>query len=294
MMTVKHGFSIDVEDWFQVENLSGAIPRSTWNSRDSRVENNVYILLETLERYSTKATWFMLGWVARKFPKMVQDIAEAGHEIASHGEDHLSLHHHSPESFRESVSGLRVFLEDISGQPVCGYRAPNFTIERKTRWALQVLAESGYTYDSSVFPSNRKKYASMVAPLVPHKLHLPNKMSITEIPPSVLVFRNRCIPIAGGSYFRLYPYPVTRAAVRHLEKEGRSYFFYVHPWEIDEYQPRINNVSFLKKNLHYYNLGSNLRKIRRLLKDFSFTTFGALASDVTEYKSSRLFRKLSD
>lgn len=270
---MRHGFSIDVEDWYHVENLASNVPRSTWNERESRVERNTGILLQLLNEHQTTVTWFVLGDVARRFPQVVKAIAAAGHEIASHGEDHKLVYDLTPEEFRGSVDGLRKYLEDLSGTPVRGYRAPCFSIVKRSWWALEVLAECGYAYDASVFPFQRGRYGVSGAPLDPHTVVTEHGRSIVELPPSVLLLAGRPLPIAGGGYFRLYPYALSSWAVRRLERANRRYFFYMHPWEIDPGQPQISGLGMKAKFLHTQNLTRMESRVRRLVSDFEFTTY---------------------
>ncbi|MBK8129743.1 MAG: DUF3473 domain-containing protein [bacterium] len=276
---MRHGFSIDVEDWYQVENLAPYVPRSTWCQRESRVERNTAVLLELLDQQSTRATCFVLGDVARRFPNLVRSIAAAGHEVASHGEDHRLVYDLTPAEFRSSVCDLRMYLEDLAGAPVCGYRAPCFSIVKRSWWALDILAECGYTYDASVFPFQRGRYGVAGAPLDPHRLPLTGNLSINEIPPSVLPLGGRPLPIAGGGYFRLYPYQMSRWAIRRLERAGRTYFFYMHPWEIDQDQPRISGMGWKAKFLHTHHLDQMHSRVRSLLSDFQFTTYANIIAD---------------
>lgn len=276
---LRHGFSIDVEDWYHVENLSPYVPRSSWNSRESRIERNTGILLQLLNERQTKATWFVLGDIARRFPQVVKAIAAEGHEIASHGEDHKLVYDSPPDEFRGSAGGLRTYLEDLSGTPVRGYRAPCFSIVKRSWWALGILADCGYEYDASVFPFRRGRYGVSGAPLDPHKLETGHGKSIVELPPSVLRMGGMPLPIAGGGYFRLYPYALTNWAVRQLERANRRYLFYMHPWEIDPGQPRISGMGLKAKLLHMQNLSRMEYRVQRLVSDFDFATYWEIIAE---------------
>jgi polysaccharide deacetylase family protein (PEP-CTERM system associated) len=277
---MRHGFSVDVEDWYHVENLSSVISRSTWDSCESRVERNIEQLLELFEQKQTKVTCFVLGDIARRHPQVVKRIATAGHEIANHGEDHRLVYDLSPEEFRASVSDLRKLLKDLSGSPVTGYRAPCFTIVKRSWWALDILAETGHTYDASVFPFARTRYGVAKAALTPHRIQLENGREIFELPPSVLQLAGKAIPIAGGGYFRLYPYAFTRWAIRRLQASGRTYFFYMHPWEIDPDQPRVSGIGAKASFQHLLNLRRMKHRVERLLTDFTFTTYSNLLAEI--------------
>ncbi len=276
---MRHGFSIDVEDWYHVENLAPYIPRTAWNACESRVERNVNVLLDLLHEHKTKVTCFVLGDVARRFPHIVRAIASAGHEVASHGEDHRLVYDLTPAEFQSSVSDLRSYLEDLSGTPVRGYRAPCFTIVRRSWWALDVLAECGYEYDASIIPFERGRYGVAGAPLNPHILALASGRRIKELPPSVLPLCGLSLPIAGGGYFRLYPYWFSRWAIGRLEQADRAYFFYMHPWEIDPDQPRVARMSMKARFLHFHHLKDMPGRVRRLLSDFEFTTYANLMTE---------------
>ncbi|MBC8465786.1 DUF3473 domain-containing protein [bacterium] len=274
MGIIEHCFSVDVEDWYQVENLSSVISRSTWDKRERRVVRNMDRLLGIFDEANVKVTCFILGKVAREFPELVKKIADKGHEVASHGEDHLSLYSHNPETFRSTIDSLKKYLEDVSGQQVIGYRAPNFTITKETWWALDILAECGYLYDSSVFPFKRKRYGVKDAPIDPYKISLTNGLTIAEFPPTVINLGIKTIPIAGGGYFRLYPTSFMNWAIKRLEKNHRVLCFYIHPWEIDPGQPKVSGIPFLEKRMHYLNLNTTEKKLKKVFKKYSFRSYG--------------------
>ncbi len=288
---MKHCFSVDVEDWYHVENLASALPSDKWAGCERRVRQNMERLLSLLEEENLKATCFILGAVAREFPGLVKLISENGHEIASHGEDHKRITAHNKESFRGTVDNLKKHLEDLSGQEVIGYRAPTFSIMNETWWALEILAECGYRYDSSVFPFKRERYGVEGAPVDPYKISLENGSTLVEFPPSVIDLGFKTLPIAGGGYFRLYPAWFTNWAVNRLEKNGRVFCFYMHPWEIDPGQPRIEQVSFLNKKMHYLNLHSTEKKLRKVLKKYRFQPYG---SYYKENKHNLEFKKVNE
>ncbi|MDP8239610.1 MAG: DUF3473 domain-containing protein [Candidatus Hatepunaea meridiana] len=277
---MKNGFSVDVEDWFHVLNLSCVIPRSTWDSRQLRIERNIDRILELLDSHNARGTFFILGWIAHKLPGLIRNIHKAGHEIASHGDDHRIIYHQLPSEFKSLLMDHKAYLEDLIGTEVIGYRAPNFSITRQSWWALDVLNELGYKYDSSVFPFKRKHYGIAGASVSPYWISLGESNGIVEIPLSVIVSLGKVIPVAGGGYFRLLPYPVTRWAIRRIEKEDRPYCFYIHPWEIDPKQPRPKGLPLRNRFMHYLNLKECEKRLNKLLSDFTFTTYSDIASMV--------------
>jgi len=277
---MENAFSVDVEDWFNVLNLSPVIPQSTWDTCQLRIEPNIKLILELLDRCNTRGTFFILGWIARKLPGMVKDIHRAGHEIASHGDDHRIVYHQTPSEFRTSLTEHKAFLEDLIGEEVIGYRAPNFSITKQSWWALDILVELGYRWDSSVFPFERKRYGIAGAPVAPHLINLGDSSGIIEIPPSVVLIAGKAVPVAGGGYFRLLPYRFIKTAIHQLEKEGRPYCFYIHPWEIDPKQPRPSGLPIMNRLMHYHNLDKTKKRLSMLLHDFRFTTYREIASTV--------------
>ncbi len=275
---MRHAFSIDLEDWFHVLNLTSVIPQSSWEERESRVDGNVRRLLEILADHNTRATFFVLGWVAEKNPDLIRAVADAGHEIASHGMLHQLVYTMTPDEFREEMIESKQLIEDVAGVEVKGYRASNFSITRGSLWALEILAELGFTYDTSIFPFERRRYGIAGTPPRPHLRRLSNGQEIIEIPPSVVEVAGRVMPVAGGGYFRLLPYSVTRWAIEKIEQEGRPFCFYLHPWEIDPEQPRVRGLDPVSKFLHYQNLKRTEPRLLRMLNDFEFGTY----QEVTE------------
>lgn len=265
--------SIDVEDWFHVQNLSSAIPRSTWDDREDRVAANTRRMLALLEATGSKATCFVLGWVAERHPDLVREIAKAGHEIACHGHGHELVYDLSPESFRQDVRRSKRALEDLCGTEVVGYRAPNFSI---TDWAIDILADEGYRWDSSSFPVvAHDRYGRLSgAPEGADIYEL--REGFREVCVSCLNVLGRGIPWGGGGYFRLLPYAAFSRGVRSIVSSGRPYVFYIHPWEIDPGQPRIGGLSRSHAFRHYVNLGRCEARWLRLLSEFRWGTIGDL------------------
>jgi polysaccharide deacetylase family protein (PEP-CTERM system associated) len=258
--------SIDVEDWFQVENFASSIPRETWDSYPLRVERNVDRVLEIFDQTGVRGTFFTLGWIAERLPQVVRRIAAAGHELASHGWSHSVVWKLTPAEFRSEVSRSKSLLEDLSGQPVIGYRAPTFSVIPKTIWALDILGEEGYRYDSSIFPIWHDHYGIPDAPLNVYR----HANGLWEIPMSVLDFGRMRLPVAGGGYFRLYPRTATSLAIGRLNRAGRAAVIYLHPWEFDPEQPKPTGVGAVTLLRHRIGLRSTGRRLSWLLKNFPF------------------------
>jgi polysaccharide deacetylase family protein (PEP-CTERM system associated) len=264
-----HHFTVDLEEYFQVSAFEPHVARSEWDRFESRVVGQVDLLLDLLARHEARATFFVLGWVADRRPELVRAIAGAGHEIASHGWDHVRVTHQTPHEFRESIRRSKDLLEEITAHPVLGFRAPSFSIVPAKEWALDVLVEEGYRYDSSLFPVRRPGYGYPNGLSHPHWLDRPSGR-LAEIPPTTLNWWGVRLPAAGGAYFRLLPYSVIRAALRQCERAGTPGTFYIHPWEIDPAQPRLD-VSWLTRLRHYGGLGRTVGRLERLLAEFQFT-----------------------
>jgi len=257
--------SVDVEDYFQVSALAPYIPREEWDSRPCRVERNVDRILAMLDRHAAKATFFTLGWIAERYRALVCRVLAAGHEIASHGYGHERASELSPTQFRADVSRAKALLEDITGVPVLGYRAPSFSIGRDNEWAFDCLAEAGYRYSSSVYPVRHDHYGVPDAPRFPYW----PRDSLLEVPITTHRLLERNLPAGGGGYFRLLPYALSRWAIRRMhERDRRPAIFYFHPWEIDPDQPRVPGIDARTRFRHYVNLGRMERKLDRLLRDF--------------------------
>jgi polysaccharide deacetylase family protein (PEP-CTERM system associated) len=266
----EHHFTVDVEEYFQVAAFEPYIRRSDWHAMQSRVATGVHRLLSLLSEHGAHATFFVLGWVAERHPHVVKAIAAAGHEVASHGWDHRRVTHQSPADFRESTRCTKRVLEDAIGEPVIGFRAPSFSITPGHEWALDVLIEEGYTYDSSLFPITRPGYGYRAGARDPHVLRRPVG-TIVELPPATLRRWGMNLPAAGGAYFRLLPYALARAALRDCAERGVPGMFYVHPWEVDPDQPRVT-VSWSAGVRHYGGLSSTLPRLERLLAEFRFNS----------------------
>jgi len=266
---IAHHFTIDVEEYFQVSAFEARVARSDWGRLESRVAREVGVLLELLARHQTRATWFVLGWVAHRQPGLIRAIARAGHEIASHGWDHARVTHQTPVEFRQSIRRCKQLLEEITGLPVMGFRAPSFSIVPGREWALDILLEEGYRYDSSLFPMRRPGYGYPGGLRDPYWIERPAG-KLVEIPPSTVRWCGLRLPAGGGAYFRLFPYGVVRAALLQSQRRGVPGTFYIHPWELDPAQPRFH-VPWLTRVRHYGGLRRTGQRLERLLAEFRFT-----------------------
>jgi polysaccharide deacetylase family protein (PEP-CTERM system associated) len=254
--------TIDVEDWFQVQAYADVISRDEWDSLPSRVEANTDRVLALFARAGVIGTFFTLGWVAERKPALVRRIVAAGHELASHGYGHAKVDSIGAEAFRADVDRARKLLEDVGGVSVRGYRAPTFSIGSHTPWAWSILAETGHTYSSSVYPVRHDLYGEPDAPRVPHRRA---DGALWEVPMTTLRLRGRNLPVAGGGWFRLAPYPLFRAAWRRLDRDGDRCVFFTHPWEIDAGQPHVPRARLMSRVRHRVNLASNEARLARLL-----------------------------
>lgn len=268
---MNNAFTVDVEDYFQVAAFADQIEFASWGTRECRVERNTTAILDMLARRNVKGTFFVLGWIAKRYPALVREIAARGHEIASHGMNHRLIYNQSEAEFRAETRDSKRLLEDVCQRPVLGYRAATYSITLRSLWALDILAEEGFVYDSSIFPMRHDRYGIPQAKLIPHQIETEKGNRIVEFPISVLRYRGVTIPVAGGGYFRLLPYAITRWALKKLNTVGQEFVFYIHPWEIDPAQPRIENASVLSKFRHYLNLQRCESRLDDLLGDFSFT-----------------------
>jgi polysaccharide deacetylase family protein (PEP-CTERM system associated) len=271
---VVNAMTIDVEDYFHVSVFDGVVPRQQWDRLESRVCANTDRLLDILDERGVRGTFFILGWVAERFPDLVRRIAWAGHEIASHGYAHRLVYDQTPEAFRDDVRRAKALLEATAGVPVLGFRAPSYSITARSLWALDILIEEGYTYDTSIFPIHHDRYGIPLSARQPYWIHR-RAGSILEIPGSTLRWNGMNLPIGGGGYFRLFPYGWTRWGISQLnQQEERPAVFYLHPWEIDPHQPRLH-TSMLGRMRHYGRLDQTEDRLRRLLSEFSFGPLSA-------------------
>jgi polysaccharide deacetylase family protein (PEP-CTERM system associated) len=275
--SVMNAMTVDVEDYFQVSAFDRVVSRSAWEGMESRVVGNTRRLLDLFDEHHVTGTFFVLGWVADRHPSLVRDIAGRGHEIASHGYGHRLVYELTPGEFRGDIRRAKQVLESASGQSVTGYRAPSYSITRRSLWALDILVEEGYTFDSSIFPIHHDRYGIPGTPRHPHTLRLASG-PLVEVPPSTVKVGTMTLPVAGGGYFRLLPYGWTRWGIERLNAhEGRPAVFFLHPWEIDAAQPRLP-VTGLSRFRHYRNLDQTETRLRQLLTAFHFGPIRTLLS----------------
>lgn len=262
--------TVDVEDYFQVSAFENILPKEIWSGLPVRVEQNTYKILKIFEQRNIKATFFILGWVAKRYPNLVRDIVQQKHEVASHGFWHQRVHTISPNEFKKDVDGSKKLLEDISGVVVKGYRAPSYSINYRNQWAFNILEELGFVYSSSVYPIKHDIYGW---PTAPRFKFTSTSSGLIEIPISTLKIGQRNIPCGGGGYFRLFPYRLSRWIMRQVNQEDQQpCIFYFHPWEIDPKQPKQKNINFKTRFRHYHNLSGMQLKLEKLLCDFHWGT----------------------
>ena len=276
--TITHHFTVDVEEYFQVSAFESRVSRDQWDGLESRVRPSVERVLQLLSEHNAGATFFVLGWVAERHPEIVRSIDRAGHEVASHGWDHRRVTQQTRDAFRESVRRTKGVLEDLTGKPVLGFRAPTFSIVPGREWALDTLIEEGHRYDSSLFPIRRPGYGYPSGKRDPHTIRRPNGQ-LVEIPPATLRVCGMNLPAGGGAYFRLLPYALFRATLRDHERRGVPATFYMHPWEIDHDQPRLA-VPLLARIRHYGGLRATANRLARLLGEFRFQPIAATLNGV--------------
>lgn len=267
--------TVDVEDYFQVEAFFGSVNRAEWDTRECRVEPNVDRILQLFADTGTKATFFTLGWVAKRYPGLVRRIVDNGHELASHGLAHFRADQQSRPQFFEDVSAAKALLEDLAGTPVHGYRATSFSITRRNLWALNALEEAGYRYSSSTHPIPHDLYGIPEQPRFAFYPFADSKFM--EIPVTTVRMFGRNWPAGGGGYFRLLPYGIFKRNLKVVQNhEHQPCTFYFHPWEIDPGQPRIGGISAKARFRHYFNLGRTYNRLERLLKDFGWSTIASV------------------
>jgi polysaccharide deacetylase family protein (PEP-CTERM system associated) len=258
--------TVDIEDYFQVQAFADRIPRECWDSIPRRVETNVDLLLDLFATNGTSATFFTMGWIAARHPAMMRRLIAAGHEVASHSYDHRLVNELSPSMFQEDVRHTKNIIEDITGSPVSGYRAPTFSISSRTPWAYEILAQEGYRYSSSIYPIRHDLYGATDAPRFPFQIR---PSGIWEIPLTTRRLLRQNVPCAGGGYFRLLPYWISRHNLQYLNASGAPpCIFYLHPWEIDADQPPVRGISVKARVRHYTNLRGMPYRLQSLLRDF--------------------------
>jgi len=268
---VKHMLSFDVEEYFQVQAAVGRISREQWDRFEPRLPASVDRILQTLSDNDTSATFFVLGWVARRHKTLIRRIVQCGHEIGSHGMDHRMLSDLGPDAFRRDLIDSRRLLEDLTGRPVLGYRAPTFSLTRQTAWAVDILAGEGFRYDASVFPVHHDRYGVPQAPRWTHRAVGPAGGSVIEVPPLTIPAMSANWPVGGGGYLRLLPVRILDWALHCAERAGRSAMIYLHPWEMDPHQPSLP-IGTLQRWRHRVGLHTTEKKLRHLLRRFRFSS----------------------
>jgi len=275
---ILNALTVDVEDYFQVSAFEQRVARSEWGSFESRVCRNTERLLGLFEEARVRATFFVLGWVAERFPELVRRILSAGHELASHSYEHRLVYSISPKQFREDLRRAKYALESAGGVPIVGYRAPSYSITRDALWALDILVEEGYVFDSSIYPIHHDRYGIPDWPRHVHRLECATG-ALWELPGSTVRWASANFPMGGGGYFRLLPYGWTKRGIQRLnEREQQPAVFYLHPWEIDPDQPRIETGGFSGLR-HYRNLHKTESRLRQLLRDFRFGTVSEVLAE---------------
>jgi polysaccharide deacetylase family protein (PEP-CTERM system associated) len=271
-ISVTNALTVDVEDYFHVSAFAPSVHRDSWESREPRVVRNTRRLLTLFEQFNVRGTFFVLGWVAERHPQLVRDIAARGHEIASHGYSHRLVYEQSQAEFREETLRSKGLLEDITGRPILGYRAASYSVVRRSLWALDILVELGFAYDSSIFPVRHDRYGIPDAKRAPHRVSTAGGACIVEWPLATANVLGLRLPVAGGGYFRLLPYWLSRWGLKSINRRDRQPFiFYLHPWEIDPDQPRVP-ATWLSRFRHYTNLEKCEGRLRRLLGEFPFAS----------------------
>lgn len=266
--SIVNALSIDVEDYFQVSAFASHVRRSDWDSMECRIERNIERMLGLLADANATATFFTLGWIAERYPELIRRIAEAGHEIASHGFGHERASEQTPDAFLADIRLAKAIIEDVTSREVRGYRAPSFSVESSNRWAFDSIARAGYRYSSSIYPIRHDHYGEPDAPRFAHEV----RPGLLEIPVATVRMGRRNWPAGGGGYFRLLPYALSCWSIAHINKRDRQpAMFFLHPWELDPDQPRIAGTSRKTRFRHYVNLHRTAPRLAQLLRDFRWS-----------------------
>lgn len=275
---ITNALTVDVEDYFQVSAFREQVSPDDWPRFESRVVANTHRVLDVFDDGGATATFFVLGWIAERHPQLVREIAARGHEIACHGFSHQLIYRQSPAVFREETQRAKSLLEAQVQRPVRGYRAASFSITDASRWALDVLADCGFEYDSSMYPVRHDLYGTAVEAAGPHRITAPAGKTLIEFPMTTRSFAGMTVPVSGGGYFRLYPYQLSKFLLNAVNRDNEPFVFYMHPWEVDPSQPRIR-TSLKSRFRHYTNLERCETKLRALLRDFKFAPMAEVVDD---------------
>jgi polysaccharide deacetylase family protein (PEP-CTERM system associated) len=274
-----HIMSVDVEDYFMVEAFASSVSQDSWKSRPSRVVMSTRRILDLFDKYNVKGTFFFVGWVAKRFPELVREVHSRGHELACHSYWHRTVYSLTPDEFREDTRAATQAIEDAAGVKVYGYRAPSWSITKDCLWALDVLAEEGFIYDSSIYPIHHDLYGVPGAERFPYKLNCQNGNSLKEFPPATVQVLGQNLPAAGGGYLRIFPLAYTHWVFRKFEMQYHErVIVYLHPWELDPEQPRIS-AGLKSRFRHYTNLGSMENRLESLLARYEFGSMNRLLAD---------------
>jgi len=269
---IKNILTVDVEDYFQVEAFSSTVLRASWDEYPSRVVDNCQRLLDLFDFHGARGTFFVLGWIAQRHPRLVREIHQRGHELGCHSFWHHRISSLTPQQFRTDTRNAQTAIRDAASADVLGYRAPTWSITSASMWALDILAEEGFLYDSSIFPVRHDLYGIPNAGRHMYFHHCRNGKRLIEFPPATVKFGGVNLPAGGGGYFRIFPLAYTRWAFRTFQEEQHPFVFYIHPWEIDPGQPRLHGP--LKSRFrHYSNLDKTLGRLNSILSEYSFESF---------------------
>lgn len=278
-----NALTIDVEDYFQVAAFDTNIDRSNWHSFECRVEANTEKFMEIVAAKNIKATFFILGWIAEKYPQLVKKIAAAGHEVASHGYSHKLVFGQTPGEFKEETDRSKKLLEDLTGCAVKGYRAASYSITPASIWALEIISEAGFEYDSSIYPVKHDRYGLQGGPCTPYRISLASGRRLTEFPITTVSILGYKVPVGGGGYFRIYPFELTTRLLRlRIKQSSGPFVFYLHPWELDPDQPKVQGASRLSNFRHYHNLHKVENRLEALLDIFDFGTMSDALPSIDE------------
>ena len=283
-----NALTIDVEDYFQVAAFDRNIDRANWSSMASRVEANTEKFLSITDEKGVKATFFVLGWIAERHPNLIKKIAAHGHEIASHGFSHKLIYSQDRQEFRQETAHTKSLLEDLAQQPVAGYRAASYSITQDSIWALDIIEELGFSYDSSIYPVRHDRYGLQGGPHSPYKIAINEGRELIEFPITTVDLLGYKLPVGGGGYFRIYPFALTKRLLQRRQRQIDSPFvFYLHPWELDPDQPKVAGASALSKFRHYHNLAKVEGRLQILLDMFEFGTMASVLAGLQDLPSHR-------